>query len=295
MMKDCIANDIKERIQELLPDTTVELKEIIKNNGVALQGLTITKEGMNVGPTIYIDKDIDSIADGEDTVHDACEKILKIYEKNQPKVNFDVNSILNKENVLKTVHFTLINAEKNKKLLEEVPYKEVLDLAALYKVVIFTEDTGRGTITIRNEHMDMLGITKEELEEAATKNLETEGCSYKTMKDILMGMGMPEEMMGECIPDMDMFVVTNKDSICGANAILYKDMMNELADKLDDDLLIIPSSIHECICMRANESEDVTALNMLVNQVNHDEVANDEVLGSRVYKYIRESQEICYA
>lgn len=68
--------------------------------------------------------------------------------------------------------------------------------------------------------------------------------------------------------------------------------MDLIADKLDSDLYIIPSSIHECLILP--EQEDICGddLKKLVRTVNDTEVADDEILSYNIYKYSRAGRSV---
>lgn len=77
----------------------------------------------------------------------------------------------------------------------------------------------------------------------------------------------------------------------GASIILYNEKLAELSAKLDDDLLIMPSSIHEVLAVPAS-SIDVEDLKNMVREVNDTEVSEQEILGYSVYRYNRETDTI---
>lgn len=88
-----------------------------------------------------------------------------------------------------------------------------------------------------------------------------------------------------------MFVLSNERKINGASIILYNEPLAELSDKLSDDLLIMPSSIHEVLAVPAS-SMDAIDLKQMVREVNDTEVSEQEILGYSVYRYNRETGTI---
>jgi hypothetical protein len=83
-----------------------------------------------------------------------------------------------------------------------------------------------------------------------------------------------------------MFVITNEKKIFGASVLMHIKYIKELADRIESDLFIIPSSIHEVIAVPADYIDTETLTNM-VNEVNMANVSPQEVLGNRVYSYSR--------
>ena len=88
-----------------------------------------------------------------------------------------------------------------------------------------------------------------------------------------------------------MFVLSNKRKMNGASIILYNEQLEQLSDKLNDDLLIMPSSIHEVLAVPAS-SMDAADLKQMVREVNNTEVSEQEILGYSVYRYNRETGTI---
>lgn len=84
-----------------------------------------------------------------------------------------------------------------------------------------------------------------------------------------------------------MIVVTNKMKMNGAAAILFTDKLREIADSLDSDLYILPSSVHEIIIIAADNAMTVEELKETVCYVNRNELRQEEILSDNVYKFCR--------
>lgn len=91
--------------------------------------------------------------------------------------------------------------------------------------------------------------------------------------------------------DEPMYVLTNKNLWFGASMVLNKKMMEEISSKMDDDILMIPSSIHEWILVPLNsiETEEV---DRAINFVNQTTVKGEEILSDHKYVYKRELKKI---
>jgi hypothetical protein len=78
----------------------------------------------------------------------------------------------------------------------------------------------------------------------------------------------------------DPYVVTNTDNRFGSVSLITReDLFYELSLKLDDDLWIIPSSIHELICIPVNKSGiDLTDLISTIGEINEELVSESEQL-----------------
>lgn len=102
---------------------------------------------------------------------------------------------------------------------------------------------------------------------------------------------MPEIV--SILPDGEMKVLTNTEKFYGAAAIIYgQDKIRGLAEKEGNDIVIIPSSVHECILFPYDESMPFELLNAMVNEVNTSEVKEEEILSDHVYMYDRQTDRI---
>lgn len=154
------------------------------------------------------------------------------------------------------------------------------DIYASLYVKVGENEEGRALMPINRELAASWGKTAKEIYNEARYNLYSD-YELKSMRDTLAGMGMPEELPGD-IPDM-MWVLTNKRHSYGAANILSPDIMREAKEKIGN-FLIIPSSIHEAILVKLGD-DDVDNVNDIINEVNTTEVAPEEILSDRAYKY----------
>ena len=90
---------------------------------------------------------------------------------------------------------------------------------------------------------------------------------------MMMAEGMPKEIAEEMFSSMSpqdaptMWIITNDRGVNGAVNMLYDENLQHLAKELKDDLYILPSSIHEVICIPASMG-DPKVLAEMVQEVN---------------------------
>jgi len=89
-------------------------------------------------------------------------------------------------------------------------------------------------------------------------------------------------------------VISNQRGINGAVSMLYEDGLHELAEKLDSDLYIMPSSVHEVIAVSSNMG-DPNELAQMVADTNMDQVSLDERLSNQVYHYDKDLRKLSLA
>lgn len=280
----------------------VSLKEVTKNNGLVLHGLTVQKEDEAVCPNIYLDGYYSRYENGDD-LDTLVKEIVEVAEKHSCENPFgDVASnFMNTEFVKNNVVMTLVNTKKNEAMLEEIPHKDIEDLSVIYKVLISSDKEGDGTITIRNEHMKYWDVTPEELHAAAVVNTKrlrptTIQSMNEVMAEIFRKDGMPEEiaeaMLQEMPMNQTMWVLSNKTKIHGAVSMLDTEALSELSKKLKTDLYILPSSIHEVIVV-STDMGTPESLSEMVREVNGSEVSEEEQLSDHVYHFNGETLKAC--
>lgn len=76
--------------------------------------------------------------------------------------------------------------------------------------------------------------------------------------------------------------------------MLYEDKLHSLSMKLEDDLYILPSSIHEVLAVPASMGTPESLAEM-VSEVNMNEVSLDERLSNQVYHYDKDLRKLSLA
>lgn len=293
-MKEELKNRIAEAIRaEVGEKYNVFLKEIKKNNGLVLQAVEIRDPEISVSPIIYIDDLLNRIVSGEIGVDEAAQKVIEMYKTNKGSMECDdVARMINKPFILDKVEYQLINEEKNRERLCNIPNKKFLDLAAIYRVIVGEEQQGTTSFVVTNAICEKYGLNKAELDQAARQNTEKKGFKVQAMTTAIAEItGVPE------VADKSkylMWVITNTRCYNGASVMLYDKYFAGLAENIKSDLYVLPSSIHEVIAVPVNKS-DPDRLKEMVKTVNSLEVMEDEILSENVYRYNRREGNISIA
>ena len=120
-------------------DANIYFKEVLKTNGIKLDGLSIvydTEERIN--PVIYINELYNRYADGELTFEEVVGQIIDIREKSsaEPAIIDVISDITDWDKVSEYVYPFLINTESNQELLEDLVSRPFLDLSIIYVIRI---------------------------------------------------------------------------------------------------------------------------------------------------------------
>lgn len=290
----------KEVAKKVGENYHVKLNDVMKNNGVVLRGITLLQDGGNISPTIYLNPYYDAYENGEITIAAIVTDVLETYMQNKSSCNIDMKFFLNYEAVKSRIIFKLINTEKNRELLEDIPHIPFHDLSIVFQYLVSGEQFRDATILIRNVHIGLWKVNAHDLYECALENTPLlQGYELADMKTILGEYYASGVIDDEEIEDMQqevpMYVLSNKSRVNGAACILYKDLLKDFSMEVDKDLYILPSSTHEVILLPSDGTQESAQLKEMVQEVNRMQVAEEEVLSDSVYYYDREKDVIICA
>lgn len=296
--KGKIKDDIKDYMDEKYKDCGVVIRKVNKTNR-EVDGLNFYDiPGLkNATPTIYVNnlyEEYERTGKYEEVIRIAAETM----ERGIKSFNDEIKAeLLDTSRLKDNVFFTLINAEQNKELLKTVPHREFEDLAIVYRWNLGNDSLGTYTNLVDNDLAKKEGLTENDLYNAANKNTkELFPILVKNMNEVIseiifgdseLSGEMEEEfkeVMMETQDERSMYVITNESKLFGAASMLYEEPLHELAEKIESDLYILPSSIHEVIAVSADfGSPDEWA--EMVYEINMDQVDINDRLSNQVYCY----------
>ena len=292
--REFLENVRKEVESRYDSNVSVTLNHVMKNNGTELDGITIMEKDKNIAPTIYINSFYDRYREGV-SLKAVVSEIIRIYNQNKNSININADYFENYENVRKTIVYKLVNYQKNKKLLEDVPYKRVLDLAVVFYCLIEQRKGLSATALIHNEHLRIWNVTEDEIYNDALKNTPVLlAASIVPMSKILSEIAGTapvdnDEKVCEYTGEDILYVLTNSSRVNGAACILYDNLLKKFANDVHSDLYILPSSVHEVIIVPKKNAFDKSELADMVREVNEQGVSQDEILSDNVYEYNRKN------
>lgn len=279
---------------ELGSSVKVTVQEIIKNNNTRLDGLTILSNQLNISPTIYLNYYYSQYQKGK-PLSKIYQDILSTYEESKPKDSIDISFFTDYEKVKSRIVFKLVNYERNRELLERIPHYRYLDLAIVFYCLLEVNDTGNATILIYKHHLAFWHITKDDLYALAMENTpKLLTYDLKNMTEVLNGLFQAEfaEALDMTPNTFPMYVLSNRSKLNGSGCILYKNLLQSFAQKLNSDLYILPSSIHEVLIIPVEKADSAKELSDMVKEVNATQLSNEEILSDHVYYYSRETAQL---
>lgn len=285
MQFDEFSNLVVERVKDFLPEefenASVSLQVVTKANDVKLTGLTISSVQSNVAPTIYLESFYEKYEDGED-VDAIIERIAEVRLEHEITDDFDASLVTDFDRCKHLIVPRLVSVDMNMEILERRPHTLIDELAVFYCIHLDCYKDGTASIAITNDILKMWDMDVEELHELAVNNLPSVlPSTFKGMSEVMM------EMTGMEFPEVDekMFVLSNVQKVNGASALLDKDIMKAVIERVGTDFYILPSSLHEVLIVPADAGMDVSDLEAMVQEVNDTQVSVEDKLSDHVFKY----------
>ncbi len=261
---------MKKGIIGLLPEKyktwTADVKKVNKVNEALDALLLSSREGNCAVPVIYIKKYYQAYQNGismEDVLTAVAEEFLSAgaYLKDTPA---DYGLKNPQENII----YVLINTEKNRHLLENVPHRRIMDLSLIYRVVADMNDDGFNSAVVTKEMAEAFKMDEEALFRTAAENTPRI---------------MPAEMAEI---DEQFYIIGNSRGAFGAAAILYEGILEDMAEMLEKDFYIIPSSIHE-VYVVPKDMIPASIVKTAILDANRTVVRPEDMLSDSLYCYSR--------
>lgn len=291
---------IQEEILQYL-DAGIYLKvyPVLKNNSLHLDGLIFGQDGHWISPYFYLQMYYSRYCDGEET-EELAQEILERWRQtawNQEMFPIEISYERCKNHII----YRLISLERNRELLEDIPYIPFLDLAVTFHYLVRKEEQGIGTVRVTNQLIEEWAIDHRKLMKLSMENtIQLFPCRVRSLSSVIDTLlEEPGEKQGwednldwsACNPQ-EPLVLTNESGINGAGVLLYPKMLERIGDFLEDDFYLLPSSIHEIIVIKKTGSGDCGELEQIVSEVNSTCVEQDEILSDRIYRYSRKEKRM---
>lgn len=272
--------------EKLGKDAKVEVKVILKNNGVKLTGLQIHSIGANVVPIIYLNSYYELYKNGIE-LDEIVENMIRLNEQQRRKIT-GIDEIFEFENVKENIYYKLVNAEKNQEGLENKLHKSFLDMEKLYYIELDNFDNGNATSTINKGLLENWGVTEDEVYELAEKNMKKQGVCIESIIGIIVEharqTGMEIDMDVVRNAEDLLYVATNKNKMYGASVIESgrEALVEFINEKFESDAYVIFSSIHDIILLPKRD-EEMPFTSDDIRYINSNEVQPEEVLSDNLY------------
>lgn len=278
-----VEKTLKEAVNE---ETEVSVRSAEKNNGIRRTGILLKTDGVNAAPTIYLEEYYRKYREGS-TLEHIADEILRLYRGVCFSRSWGAERIASYEEISGRIIYRLINRAANESALLEQPYVAYHDLAIVFCVLLEITGNGTATMTIKNEHLSLWDVSAEEIYARACENTERLLPSqFMTMRAMIEEMCLHSPTGGRDL----MYVMSNRIKSFGAATILYEGSLDMIAEYLQDNFFVLPSSIHEVIIVPEEFGVSHADLSEMVADINRTQVDDEEVLADHAYFYDREEK-----
>ena len=275
--KGAFRDVILEEFYRQLPEGyDLAVKETVKSNDIKMTGISITKEGSQIGAVAYVEPMYEMYCNGgmepEQIVSGYLESI-RGENLEQLSANF-----YTAEGILENCSYRMANAETNKERLKDALVKEVPGMTdvVIYPVYEVEINGHKGTVIITKEMAEEKGLTVDQIHQAAEKNTEKKMVIIRLSERLAGIMGAaPEAFDSPFYVSHDTSNAVDEASVLGAPSLL-KD--------LPEPMYIIPSSRHELLFLPKSFEPDVERLKELVREVNAEVLKPEDFLSNNVFE-----------
>lgn len=208
----------------------------------------------------------------------------------------ELKDITKWKSVKEKLFLHLVNYERNKAAIEGKIHVPFLGLAIL--IHCDWKECDCNGFYVNKKHLlmwkqDIKNINQTALENTFRKN--------NTLVTSIMNL-LPQEAayavqeeMAMTNTEKEMIVLTNRSASFGAAMLLNIPELKKLADRLDSDLYLLPSSVHEILAVCPEQNTDISFLAEMVHGVNTEVVESEDYLSDHVYYFDREKCEVTIA
>jgi hypothetical protein len=288
-MKEKIINGVAGTIKKRFgKGYSVQFYELVKGMETVVPVVLICEPGATTGTAVHIDRLLAGLECEETFLQDVVQHVVKVYEELRNISSCaDIITKPDKKDILSRVTYQLVNREKNAIKLTGLPHREILDLSAVYKIVVKDNGIETSSIFVDKAMCGSLGISGDELEDAASLNMELRGFPCKRLNSVFPGGLDGMDNGSDCL-----WVVTNWSHCDGAVAILYPDCLRRLARKLGGDVNMVFPSRHEVVVTPVEGGIAPKELRNIADKINSIRYSPEETITQNVYRYNRKKRKL---
>lgn len=191
---ESFVKEVKRGVEEIakrkLGDGVVMVRDVLKNNNVRMQAISILRKGEQATPTIYLQNYFVDYKNGR-TIKNICYEIFETYLHgiDNFKMDIEIEDISDFEKIKDIIYYKTINYKMNQSLLKKIPHFKFLDLAIVFYIMVSRDDEGQATALINHQHLAGWEITPGELRDIAFENTWNQfPVVIKRMEDIVSEM-----------------------------------------------------------------------------------------------------------
>ena len=264
-------------------DIIIEERPVTKAQLGELTGLIFRASGSNCAPTVYIEDFYRSYRNGfsvDELSIAAVNKMLR-YIGNTPELSED--DLEDPANL----RVRLLNRSRNTVFLKDVPYMDTgCGLALITEI-----SSGEFRAVVTHDLLDSLGMSEEELFEAALENSSADEPAVLYSLTEMLDEGHDScrnylesgpAITAGALPQDVLYMLSNKSCFRGAAVLFYPGMAAKLNALLKGAFYVLPSSVHELLLLPVSEG-DPQRLAAIIGSANRTVVNEEDYLSDDLY------------
>ena len=267
--------------QKMGENVEVTLESSVKNNGTVRIGAMFRKNGTPTGAVLYFEDVYKWFGTGK-TMDMLVDVMLSQYRDAEENIPTEfLPKLLDFERVKNKIVLNLVSTGLNKSLFTRIPSVGWLDLTLVFRVMLEADERGMSSVLVSNDLMTLWNQTPESLLKVAEEN------TMKLLPIRLMNMSECFQGFPVAETEQDMYVLSNASGWFGAAALFCAETRKMLRDYFHEDLLLIPSSVHEWLILPKSRSAflDMEMMTRMIQEVNHTQLAPEDILAEHGYVY----------
>ena len=294
-VKDTLEKKLLER------KASVEINSIVKANDRVKDSISIIIPGRTSSPTVYLNDFYEWHMKGG-TVDEISDKILEIFDRCSRDIPEEFLRFESFEEARHNITLKVLNTAINEAYLEDTARLEYLDLSVVfYCTVIIGVQKHVFCSKISHDLMKSWGMNEHMLYDLARRNTpRLLGVYLREVKEVIMEMleGADDQIRESLLWALEdenrspMYILSNYSRNSGAGNMFSEGILKSLAEQLNGDLYLIPSSIHEVLVIPVNSRLTRDEVDAMVSDVNRTVLRPEDILSDHVYIYRRQEDRI---
>ena len=263
----------------------------------------VMKDGEGSGVMLDLEPEImDALEQGAD-LKQIAESLLEEYDEKRKLLLDGVFGSGNFQEIRGTIFYALENRKAENRDFSQIPHKAYLDMEIIFYMMVETENHVNYHL-ISNEDADVWGVDVEEIWQAAQENTpKLLGTAILTCREAIQRMDMEKkgsivEKIAASLAENEKiqtpaFILTNDYGLFGASTILYEGTLKQIAAVWNDDILVLPTSIHDVIILPFSRSgRSVAEWREMIYEMNREGSNKERALTDSVYFYDRKEETL---
>ena len=170
----------------------------------------------------------------------------------------------------------------NEGFWQNAPHRIIGDMVLTYHIMISSNEQYITNMMITGEILKEYGISEEQLYRDAVESSQN---LFPAITPDLSHAFISGSASGNMA---DAVVITNQKFVNGASAVLYPGVLERIAAQFENDLYVIPSSVHEMIAIPAQD--EYGYIQNMLREVNRTDSVGTDKLSDSLYWYDRKKK-----